>query len=238
MADNLESIKKKIAAMLAKANDTSVTEAEADAFNKKAHELMAKYNIARGELGPKEGPVERTALTMKVQLRPWSSYVLSGICKLYYCTYFSRKLDAKGRQHQITIIGEVQNAAVCHAISIMVLRSIQTAARSAGDGRSFMTGAGMEVHRRCNEMYSAVHAVLGPTNVADETLRLQHNREAQALTIVAQGEARGNQDYIHEVLGVRLAKAKKSTAKVRDISAMERGRQHGASVQLRRNLLS
>jgi hypothetical protein len=41
---------KKIAAMLAKSSDTSVSEHEADAFNRKAHELMTKYNIERAEL--------------------------------------------------------------------------------------------------------------------------------------------------------------------------------------------
>lgn len=237
MADNLEDIKRKISAMLAKANDTGVTEAEAEAFNRKAHELMAKYNIARAELEIKK-IAERCHLTLTVQLRPWSQYVLNGLTKLYYCTYFSRRLDAKGRHHEITIVGEIQNAAVCHAISIMVLRSIQTAARQSGDGRSFMTGAGMTVHQRCMEMYSATHAFLPPSDPRAETLRLQHNRDAQALVVLSQTEADQNQDYIKMTLGLTLGKRKSTGPKVRNVSSFERGVAHGKTVQLRRNLLA
>ena len=237
MADNLEDIKRKITAMLAKANNTAVTEAEAEAFNKKAHELMAKYNIARSEL-ESEKEVERVHLTLDVQLRPWSTYVLAGITKLYYCKYFSQKLDAKGRQHRITIIGEKQNAAVCHAIAVMVLRSIQTAARQAGDGRSFMTGAGMTVHQRCMEMYAAAHSTL-PSATANmsEAARLEHQRDAKALTILETKEQDGNALYIQQNMGVKLGVRRSTGAKVSNLDSFGRGVAHRKSVQLRRNLL-
>lgn len=234
MTDSMEDIKRKIAALLAKANNTAATEAEAEAFNNKAHELMAKYNIARAEL-EKEQEAERCHFTLIVQFRPWSQYVLQGLVKLYYCSYFSRKLDAKGRQHEITIVGEKQNAAVCHAIAILVLRSIQTAARAAGDGRSFMTGAGIEVHRRCNEMFVAAHSTL---QGASAPAQLEHNRSARALVVMAVGEAQGNQDYIRDKLGINLVTRKASGPKVSDLSSFQRGVSHGSTVQLRRNLLS
>jgi Protein of unknown function (DUF2786). len=222
----------KIKALLAKADNTACTEEEAQAFNAKAHELMAKYNIERSQLETaEEREAKRIHLELMVQLRPWSKYVLQGITKLYYCTYFSQTV---GRQHRITIIGEEQNVAVCHAICVMVLRSIQTAARVSRDGRSFMTGAGIEVHRRCNEMFFATHSVIdGPTT----PLQVGHNESANALKVIAVNEARGNEDYIARIMGIRLRVKKSRPALIKDPSAFSRGVDHGSKVQLRRNLL-
>lgn len=229
---NIEDIKRKIEALLAKANDTGATEAEADAFNRKAFELMTRYNIERSEIGA-EQPVERTHVELTVQLRPWSQAVLSGLTRLYYCTYFSTKLDAKGRKHRITIVGEKQNALVCHAIAVMVLRSIITEARSLGDGRSFMTGAGYRVFERCREMTAYSQNI---PEIAS-TKQLGHTTGGKALVALAQTEASGNQDYIANVMNIRLAKARASKPKVSSSDAYNRGREHGNKVQLRRNLL-
>lgn len=229
---NLEDIKRKIAAMLAKSNDTSVSEPEADAFNRKAHELMTKYNIARSELEADQ-PVERTHIELVVQLRPWSNAVLAGLTRLYFCTYFSTKLDAKGRKHRVTIIGEKQNAMVCHAIAVMVLRSIQTEAARTGDGRSFMTGAGYRVFERCREMTTYAISTAGPAPQA----RLGGS-SGNALVVLAENEASGNQEYIANVMGIKLGKARASKPKVNDGGAFGRGRAHGDKVQLRRNLLA
>lgn len=228
---NIEDIKRKIEAMLAKANDTGATEEEADAFNRKAHELMLKYNIERAELGSKEA-VERIHLTLEVQLRPWSQAVLYGITQLYFCKYFSQKLDPKGRKHRITIIGEKQNASVCHAISVMVLRSIQQEARHVGDGRSFMTGAGYRVHERCEEMmdYSNRTAQLPQTKLLGSA--------ANALVVLKDEEQEANDNYVEDILHIKLITRKPRSAKVRDISAFDRGQAHGNKVQLRRNLLT
>lgn len=231
-----DSLLKKIRALLAKANDTSVTEAEAEAFNQKAHELMLKYNIDRAMIDDQTTEVVRGHMTLKVQVRPWSSYVLAGITKLYYCKYFSRE---EGRSHIVTIVGEEQNLAVCHAICVMVLRSIQEAARKSGGGRSFMTGAGLEVHRRCHEMYQAAHTVL-PSSPNSEPLRLQSSTtlgEARALVTLDKGEAAANLDYIQKTLGIRLGVRRSTGAQINNSNAFRAGTAHGASVQLRRNLL-
>lgn len=225
--NDLESIKRKIAALLAKANNTAATEAEAEAFNTKAHELMAKYNIARAELEKSE-EAKRNHVTLTVQLRPWSSYVLAGICKLYYCRYFSRQV---GRQHEITIVGEEQNVAVAHAIAVMVLRSIQTAARQSGDGRSFMTGAGITVYRRCEEMYSHAHH----PKISQETPQ-QAVGEANSLVVLSRREDDDNQKYIADLVGP-LRQRRSTGAKVSSLDGFTRGQAHGKTVQLRRNLL-
>jgi hypothetical protein len=234
MSEDLNKIKTKIEALLAKANDTAATEAEADAFNRKAHELMTRYNIKRSELGAEE-EVERTHMKLQVQLRPWAAATLTGITKLYFCKYFSRKLDAKGRKHEITIVGEKQNVMVCHAIAVMVLRSIQAEARASGDGRSFMTGAGYRVYERCMEM----------TAYAEQTTALEATKAisgpssgGNALVVLAKSEQSANDEYIAKTLGIQLSKAPTSRPKINSGSGFARGQAHGNKVQLRRNLLN
>jgi len=220
----------KIQALLAKANNTACTEQEAQAFNAKAHELMLKYNIERAQLDTQEKQIERGHVTLEVQRRPWSENVLSGITKLYYCKWYS---TAKGRTHTITIIGEKHNLAMCHAICVMVLRSIQVEARRTGLGRSFMNGAGSEVYRRCCEMYDAAHHFL--PGAAQQALLT--NQNARALVALTTTEAQGNQDYMARVLNVRLRVRKSAGPKALNSDAFFRGVDHGAKQQLRRNLL-
>ena len=231
MSENMEAIKRKIEALLAKGNDTAATEEEADAFNRKANELMVKYNIERAELGAEE-EVERFHMTLQVQLRPWSQYALHGITKLYFCNSFSVKLDSKGRKHEVTLVGEKQNVMVCHAIAVMVLRSIQTEARRHQDGRSFMTGAGHRVYERCQEMMEYSRR----TPTLEQTKQLSAPG-SNALVVLAEQEQEGNSDYIEQTLGIKLVTRQARGPKVNDAGAYHRGREHGDKVQLRRNLL-
>lgn len=230
MSENkyVEQIKK----LLAKANDTSCTEQEAAAFNAKAHELMLKYNVDRATIEAVKAAI-RKHMTLEVQLRPWSQAILGGITKLYYCTYFS---TTKGRAHTITIIGEEQNLAMCHAICVMVLRSVVQAARLNGGGRSFMTGAGYEVSRRCAEMYAHAHGAL-PSN-ASGAQALLSSSDRNALVVLADSEKKSNHDYIEFTLNIKGLRPRQSKGpKVRDASAFAQGVAHGNTVQLRRNLL-
>jgi len=228
MNKNLDSIRKKIEALLAQASDTSVGEAEADAFNRKAHELMLKYNIQRSDLGD-DAVVDRGHLTLEVQIRPWSTAVLAGISSIYYCDFYSEPLDYKGRKHKVTIIGEKHNVMVCHAIAMMVLRSIQTEARATKGGRSFMTGAGYRVHERCQEMM----------DYAERAPQVEDSSSSQnTLVVLREDEQEGNSAYIEDTLGVKLVKRRSSGAQVNNADAYSQGRAHGGKVQLRRNLLS
>lgn len=223
---------KKIEALLAKANNTACTEEEAQAFNAKAHELMVKYNISRATLQEAGKKVERGHMTLEVQRRPWSESVLMGITKLYYCTWYS---TSKGRSHVITIVGEKQNLAMCHAIAVMVLRSIQQAARLNGGGRSFMTGAGSEVYRRCAEMYAAAHS--STLVSASPAPGLITRAQSGALVALDTQERTENREYLASILKVNLKPARSTGPQIRDINSYRDGVAHGKTVQLRRNLL-
>lgn len=221
MADE-EKIKDRIRKLLAKADNTACTVEEAKAFNAKAHELMAQYNLDRAMLGTGEKDVSRTHKTLQVLKRPWSSAILHGITRLYYCKwYFTRVSD---RMDEITLVGEESNVAVCHAVCVMVLRAVHQEARATGGGRSFMTGASAEIYNRCLEMAQNLHLT-------------QSTGQSTALVVLKDNEEEANIGYIRQTMGLTLTSAKKSKPQIRDLSSYGAGRAFGATVNLKGNLL-
>lgn len=221
MSEAPDTIKDKIRKLLAKANNTACTVEEAKAFNEKANELMAKYNLDRAGVAEKEESIIRTHRELQVLKRPWSSAILQGLCHVYYCKWYFTRLNA--RMDTITIVGEENNVAVCHAIAIMVLRAVQQEARRVGDGRSFMTGAAHSIYQRCLEMrpQTSIASVVGT---------------GKSLMILADGEDRGNREYIAQKVG-RLKQARKSNARISSSDGFSRGSAYGNTIHLRGNLL-
>lgn len=224
MSDNLDKIKLKIKALLAKANDTSVGVEEAKTFNEGAYKLMEKYNLERAQVEDATTEAARTHKELKVLVRPWATSVLAGLSHLYFCKWFYKP---DGRSHIVTIIGEESNAAICHAMAVMILRAVQQEAKSTGGGRSFMTGAGSVIHRRCYEMRPAnriASAAPGATGT-------------NALVVLADKEASGNTDYMASVLGIAKLRSVKSKPRINSSSALDAGRRFGESVPLTNRLL-
>lgn len=222
-----DKIKAKIQALLAKANDTSVTVEEAQAFNAKAYELMEKYNLDRATVEGHDNS-KRTHLTLVTTLRPWNTSILAGLTHLYFCKWY---YTPYGRKHTITIIGEESNAAVCHAIAIMVLRAVEGEAKRTGGGRSFMTGAGYTIHSRCLEMRpQAAPAGTISTNATSGTT-------PNALVSLEQKEKTGNDLYMENELGIKNLRRTTSKPRVNSHSSLAAGVEYGKSVQLSNRML-
>jgi hypothetical protein len=221
MAD--ASLIEKIRKLIAKANDTSVSQAEAEAFNAKAHELMTRYNIDRATVS-QEREAQRGHHVLKTVVRPYSSMILEGVCKLYYCKWFFRG-------DIVTIYGEEQNAAMCHAIAVMVLRAVVQESRRTGGGRSFMTGAAQTIHSRCLAMYNEVHQPRVESEVSQS--------DGRALVLLSDSEETANRQYLKTVLapGVLMVVKKSKGARINNGGAFGAGAAFGNTVQLRRNLL-
>lgn len=222
MADN-DPIKDKIRKLLAKANNTACTVEEAEAFNRKAYELMERYNLDRAEV-EKDKEAVRTHKTLEVLVRPWATSVLAGITHLYFCKWFYTKTGA--RSHTVTLIGEENNVAVCHAIAVMVLRAVQQEAKRQAGGRSFMTGAGTVIHRRCYEM-----------RPANQIAKTATSGNTNALVVLGNQEMVANTEYLQNVLGVGRLRTVKSQARVTSSTSLDAGRRFGETVNLRHNLL-
>lgn len=226
-----ESMKDKIRKLLAKANDTSVGVEEAKAFNDKAFSLMQQYNLERSELGEaQQRDSVRGLFNLTVLKRPWSSMILHGVCRLYYCTWFFERSPGRGPDI-VTIVGEESNAAICHAIAVMVLRAVQQEARTTGGGRSFMTGAALEIRRRCEDLVEG-NKVSGPEQQAQLT-----SGQSTALVVLGENEERANAEHLLKITGGALRTARTSRAVIRDGNAFGQGQAFGKTVALRQNLL-
>lgn len=221
MSENLDKIKQTIRKLLAKADNTACSVQEAQAFNDKAFELMEKYNFERATV-EQEKEALRTHKTLTVLVRPWSSAVLHGLAHLYYCKWYFTK---SGRSDVVTLVGEESNVAVCHAIAVMVLRAVQQEARITGGGRSFMTGAGSMIYRRCLEMRPK-QSLAAPTTST-----------GNALVVLSNQEDDGNRQYIAKLTGGALRQSRSTGAKVSNSGAYGEGSRFGASLPLRQNLL-
>ena len=223
MADDLKAIKEKIAKLLAKADNTACTVEEAEAFNRKAYELMERYNLERSAVDERPEDVKRTHRELQVLKRPWSAAILNGLTHLYFCKWvFTRVSD---RMDKITIIGEESNVAMCHAVAVMVLRAVQAEARSTGGGRSFMTGAGTVISQRCYDMR--------PT----QRLGAPQTATGSALVLLGDKEQLANVAYMQQLFGGTIRKAKPSRARISSADGFSRGAAYGATVNLRANLL-
>lgn len=82
-----------IAALLAKANDESCTEAEAALFADKAQELLAKHQIEMGELGAAKDPMIRDN-DLLTDRAAWIKPLLGAVSKLYFCGYYYETFPA------------------------------------------------------------------------------------------------------------------------------------------------
>lgn len=216
MVEVTDSMKDKIRKLLAKASNTACTVEEAKTFNDKAFELMEKFNLDRASLEQEEEDITRTHRELQVQVRPWSSHVLHGLCRLYYCKWFYKRA---GRTDTVIIVGEESNVSVCHAIAVMILRAIQQEARFTGGGRSFMTGAGATIYHRCY--------VLRPKEV------LEGPKTGTALVVFTDHEEEGNKEYIRVLSGGAPISARKSRAKVRDAASYHAGAQFGQTLKVK-----
>lgn len=224
MTEVPDSIKERIRKLLAKADNTACTVEESKAFNEKAYEMMAKHNLERADLAQGEAEIIRTHRELQVLVRPWSNSILHGLCHLYYCSWYYNR--GTSRTDTVTIVGEENNVAVCHAIAVMVLRAVQQEARFTGLGRSFMTGAGHAIYNRCLEMRPKP-TLAAPAGSGGGT----------ALVVLADTEKAGNKAYIEQKVG-KLKKAKKSRARPKSAIGLEKGRTFGNTVHLRGNLLN
>lgn len=220
MTEASESMKERIRKLLAKADNTAVTVEEAKAFNDKAFELMAKYNLDRAMLVTEE-KTSRTHKELQVVVRPWSASILHAVAELYICKWFYVR---HGRMDTITLVGEETTVTVAHAIAVMILRAVQQEARRTGGGRSFMTGAAIAIRNRVRDLVLENKKTMDRVNAAGQM---------NALVVVDDAE---NTEYIERLVGkVKVKKGGK--AKVNDAAALAAGHAFGQSLPLRQGQL-
>lgn len=130
---------RKIRALLAKANDKSVTEAEAAMFAAKVQELLAANNLSMGDIGnndEKPEDVDKQFHTDKKWASPARKLLLRAVCRFYHCETIGT-LGDKSIWH---IVGKPTNVAVAldmfdYLVGTVVRLSNQYARENPGSNK-------------------------------------------------------------------------------------------------------
>lgn len=171
MSDN-DSIKKKIAKLLAMANDSGASEAEAQLAMEKAQEYLAEYNLSMEDV---EGTLKQEDITDEAfteQVREtWQISLRTATARLYFCKYYysTGVIDEnykKATEHNY--VGRPHNIAVAKSMTSYLINTIKKlgeehVAPIAGDKRmlngirrNFELGCASKVSARVNEKYREI----------------------------------------------------------------------------------
>ena len=142
-----EGLLDKVRKLLAKAEDESVTPAEAEALTGKAAELMARYGIDRARLGAARPETDAPADKMVALDKPWAGvkgHLLSGLAKALRC----QCVMLNGRSTRVHLFGyasDIERADILFT-SLLVQMARGLAAQQAPESharawrRSWMLG--------------------------------------------------------------------------------------------------
>ncbi|WP_298981498.1 DUF2786 domain-containing protein [uncultured Roseibium sp.] len=136
-----DEITKRIRALLAKAAGTSNVH-EAEAFAAKAHELLAKHNLALADLAEEDAPDREVWETPQGVPDAWARNIWVAVATTYFC----KPLEAEaGSKRFIQLIGAPHNVAVTVEMSKYLIHTVRRLAKrhSAASSlrRSFCNGA-------------------------------------------------------------------------------------------------
>lgn len=160
MKSDNEKLVRTIQALMAKARDPSVTEAEAIAYSEKAQELLAKHNIAMADVSGAGAKVEDDMGGTSLQER-WKSesrkQLLRAVCRFYMCEAIG---PGRGGPKIWTIVGRPVNVQVAldmtdYLISTTIRLSNQYGRANRGLGVNvidFRRGCMARLAERLNEM--------------------------------------------------------------------------------------
>lgn len=193
---------KKIRALLAKANDKSVTEAEAALFAAKAQELLIKNNLAMGDLSQKD--VDRGGVTDSYVADRWNSpsrkHLLNAVCKFYMC----HLLTTSGKQ--VILVGRPHNVAVAMEMADYL---IQTVVRlSNAWGRTEGAVQKQVISFRKGAMISLCHRLQKMIDDREKAKSANTSREL----VLFKDESAMVAEYVQTKFNPRTTKARKMTA--------------------------
>lgn len=145
MKSDNEKLVRTIQALMAKANDPGVTEAEALAYSEKAQELLAKHNIAMADItnvgDDTSNNVNGTSYNEKE--KGWKSesrkQLLRAVCRFYMCEAVG---PGRGGSKTWIIVGKPVNVEVAVSMTDYL---IQTTIRLSGDYGRANRGLGVNV---------------------------------------------------------------------------------------------
>ncbi|EFO32477.1 conserved hypothetical protein [Roseibium sp. TrichSKD4] len=169
-----QSIIKRIRALLAKASSTSSIH-EAEACSAKAHELLAKHNLALADMAEEEAPDRMVWETPTGMPDAWVRSVWSAVAVAYFCKPLQRTVGSK---KTIELVGAPHNVAVSIEMSKYLVTTVRKLARNFSSNsrrqRQFCNGAAAKLSVRLHDIAQAKRA---PADGARTTLPAVYDTE-------------------------------------------------------------
>ena len=220
-----EEIVVKIRKMMALANDAGASDGERDNAMRMAYNIMAKYNLAEGDLTEKE---IRQLLALGGDVAPYARRIANALAGMFFCNYYTEKRGAK-LNHKF--VGKAANVMTASLMADYVIKSIRKEARSAASKNgypeswktSFYKGAAATIVARCVEMIDT-----------QKTTTTKSAGTGLVLASVYESERIANDEFL-SAQGVRL-RSKVSTEHRATAAGYNAGKEFGKSVSLNRQV--
>lgn len=133
-------------------------EHEAEVAMRRAHRLLAEYNLSLADMTEAEkdaeNPYTRDEQIFRERFRPYGRIIADGIGRLNFCKVFYVRTD---RYDQYSFVGRKSNVEVAKLVSEMVCATLCREAKAQSNGRAgfqtnFMAAASRRVFLRCLDM--------------------------------------------------------------------------------------
>lgn len=145
-------IVKKIRSLLAKSASTSNVH-EAEVFAAKAHELLAKYNLALADIAEEDAPARECWETPSSVSDAWVRAVWAAVAQAYFCKALEHTY---GRTKKMELIGAPHNISVAVEMAKYLIKAVRRLARQhsrrTSHQRQFCNGASAQLAYRLEEL--------------------------------------------------------------------------------------
>lgn len=210
-------------------------ENEAAIAMKRAHRLLAEYNLSMADMSEKQkaeqDPYVRGEQVSRQRFRAHLRTIADSIGKLNFCKVFYTRSP---NFETYSFVGRKTNVDIAIMVSQSVCDTICNAARAsssdAGFQTSFVAGAARRIYYRVEEMIAAAEK---PQTVEEDGVKI--NLPALRSTYLA--ERNGAESFINDQLGIKLKKGSaRKTGANNNLDGFYAGDRAGANVSLRPEL--
>lgn len=163
--DRTEALLRKLRALRAKADDPSITEAEASLYADKVAQLLQQHNLHESSLEQEEpDEIVEERWEGDYLTDDWRRSICNQVAKLYFCSAYSEPTRKPGKAARLHVfVGKAHNIAIARDMSEYL---INTTLRLAKDWRkanfathsefvNFLRGCGIRISERVYELYKA-----------------------------------------------------------------------------------
>lgn len=170
----------KLRKLKAKAEDSSVTEAEAALYAAKVSELLSAHNLSEAVLEVQTKPeFEEGQYENSQAVNPWAQSLASMVAELYFCTLYMHTWRGKSKT-VLVFVGRAHNVEVAKSMTDYLIKTINRLASAYAKSpdamiaedysftvarNGFQRGCANRLYWRINELYKKQNAEPAITDV-------------------------------------------------------------------------